>query len=325
MAARILVVGGAGYIGSTCALHLEEAGHEIVVLDDLSTGHRGAVSGTFVQADVRDRDTVRRVLKEERIDGVMHFAANSLVGESMTRPLKYYDNNVAGTLALLAAMQDTGVRSLVFSSTCAIYGNPERLPLDETHPKAPVNHYGVSKLMIEQVLDASRELEGLRCTALRYFNAAGARPDGALGESHAHETHLIPLAIAAALGARPPLQLYGEDYETRDGTCIRDYIHVLDLAEVHGRAMERLLAGDPGAAYNVGTGHGTTVREVLDSVGRALGIPVPVESAPRRAGDPPALYACADKVHRELDWTPKWTEIDDIVGTAAKWAQTPRF
>ncbi len=325
MGAKILVVGGAGYIGSVCAAALRSAGHQTVVLDDLSTGHREAVPGELVVADVRDRQTVARVLREGRFDAVMHFAAKSQVGESMRAPVLYYDVNMGGTAALLDAMDSAGVKALVFSSTCAIYGDPAYLPLDEAHPKAPVSTYGDSKAMVERMLDAAREREGFRITALRYFNAAGAMPDGSLGESHDPETHLIPIALQAALGKRPPLSLFGDDYVTRDGTCVRDYIHVLDLAEAHRLAMERLLDGDPGDAYNVGTGVGTTVREIMEAIHRVSGRPVPHAVAARREGDPPALYARADKIQQALGWEPRWLKIDDVVQTALRWARSPRY
>ena len=325
MAPRILVVGGAGYIGSICSATLLQAGYETVAFDDLSTGHREAVRGELIVGDIRDRKHMVEVLRAGRFDAVMHFAAKSLVGESVRHPLRYYDVNTGGTAALLDAMATAGVRKLVFSSTCAIYGAPQRLPLDEDHPRAPVSPYGDSKEMIERMLAQVRAHEDFGVTCLRYFNAAGAMPDGSLGESHEPETHLIPLALRAALGQRPPLDLYGTDYETRDGTCVRDYIHVLDLAEAHRLAVARLIDGDPGSAYNVGTGAGTTVREVLASVGRVLGTEVPHAVAARREGDPPELYAKADKIKNELGWQPKWTGIDDIVRTAAAWARQPAF
>jgi UDP-glucose-4-epimerase GalE len=222
-------------------------------------------------------------------------------------------------------MAATDVRCLVFSSTCAIYGNPERLPLDEDHPRAPVSPYGESKNMVETILDQCRAQENFRITTLRYFNAAGAMPDGSLGESHGPETHLIPLAMNAALGRRPPLSLFGDDYDTRDGTCIRDYIHILDLAEAHYLALQRLLEGDPGTAYNLGTGVGTTVREVLSSIHRVTGLEVPHDVTERRPGDPPALYAQSGKIREELGWEPQWCHIDDIVRTAAQWSTKPQY
>ena len=326
MAAKVLVVGGAGYIGSICAAVMrQEAGIEVETYDDLSTGHSQAVSGPLHEGDIRDIDRLTGVLGDGHFDAVMHFAAKSLVGESVAHPLRYYDVNVGGTATLLRAMAAAGVKNLVFSGTCAIYGNPETLPLDEDHPQRPVSPYGQSKKMVEEMLAACRAREGFRITTLRYFNAAGCMPDGSLGESHRTETHLIPLAIAAALERRPPLALFGDDYDTRDGTCIRDYIHVLDLADAHLRALKRLLEGDSGSAYNVGTGVGTTVREVLGSIERCLGHPVPHSVTARRAGDPPALYARADRIQEALGWQPRYTGIDDIVRTALTWAQSPRF
>lgn len=324
-APKVLIVGGAGYIGSACAVSLLEAGWTVATYDDLSTGHRQAAQGDLIQGDIRDRGRLEGVLRAGRFDAVMHFAAKSLVGESTRHPLRYYDVNTGGTAALVDAMLSAGIKCLVFSSTCAIYGDPVRLPLDEDHPRAPVSPYGDSKEMVERMLAATRAREGLRVTTLRYFNAAGALPEHGLGESHHPETHLIPLALQAALGQRPPLALFGEDYDTRDGTCVRDYIHVRDLASAHLLAMRRLLEGDPGDAYNVGTGMGTTVREVLQAVERVLGVPVPYEVAPRREGDPPALYAQADKIRGALGWEAHHVDIDDIVRTAAQWARAPRY
>lgn len=326
MAAKVLVVGGAGYIGSICAAIMSRtAGIEVETYDDLSTGHVEAVTGRLHRGDIRDINRLTEVLSAGRFDAVMHFAAKSLVGESVSHPLRYFDVNVGGTATLLQAMAECGVKNLVFSGTCAVYGNPEYLPLDEKHPKNPVSPYGQSKLMVEQILDGCREREGFNITSLRYFNAAGCMPDGSLGESHMTETHLIPLAIAAALGRRAPLSLFGDDYDTRDGTCVRDYIHVVDLADAHLRALQRLLAGDPGSAFNVGTGVGTTVREVLSSIERCLGTPVPHSVTDRRDGDPPELYAEATRIQQELEWTPQYTNIDDIVRTALTWSQKPRF
>jgi UDP-glucose-4-epimerase GalE len=325
MSARVLVIGGAGYIGSVCARVFADAGHSVVTYDDLSTGHRAAVSGRFVQGDIRDRAALRTVLRSEPFDAVLHFAAKSVVGDSVHQPGGYFDVNVAGTIGLVQEMLDAGIRSLVFSSTCAIYGTPPKLPLTEDLPFAPVSPYGETKAMVERFLALCREKEGLRVTCLRYFNAAGAMPDGSLGEAHRPETHLIPLAIQAALGERPPLKLFGTDYPTRDGTCVRDYIHVVDLADAHLRALNRLLEGDSGDGYNVGTGHGTTVREVLSAVGRAAGTPVPHAPAPRRAGDPAALYAQSDKIRTALGWEPRFLDLDDIVGSAVRWAKDPRY
>jgi UDP-glucose 4-epimerase len=325
MSARVLVVGGAGYIGSVSAAVLVGHGFEVETYDDLSTGHAQAVQGKLHTGDIRDQHKLTAVLKAGNFDAVMHFAAKSLVGESVTHPLGYYDVNVGGTATLVQAMQDAGVNRLVFSSTCAIYGDPQYLPLDEEHPQKPVSPYGASKKMVEEILAACRERENLQVTTLRYFNAAGCMPNGELGESHRTETHLIPLAISAALGQRPPLSLYGDDYDTRDGTCIRDYIHVLDLADAHIKALNQLLQGSSGHAFNVGTGVGTTVREVLEAIGRHLGTEVPHAVTSRRDGDPPALYAKADRIRQVLNWQPEWTDIDAIVETALKWAITPKY
>jgi UDP-glucose-4-epimerase GalE len=325
MATRVLVVGGAGYIGSHCARALVEDGFEVVTFDDLSTGHAQAVQGPLVVGDIRDGAALRRALRAHRPDAVMHFAAKALVGESVTHPSLYFDVNVGGSAALIAAMRETGVRRLVFSSTCAVFGDPERCPLDEGQARRPLSPYGESKLMVEQIIERARAHEGLQAGVLRYFNAAGAALDGALGEAHSPETHLIPLALAAARGERPPLQLFGTDYPTRDGTCVRDYVHVLDLASAHLACLKRLLDGDAGGAWNRGTGRGTSNREVLDAVGRAVGAPVPVVEAPRRAGDPAELWADPRLAMRDLAWRPAFAGIDDIVGTAARWSAAPRF
>ena len=325
MSPRILLVGGAGYIGSVCGRLLAESGATVFTYDNLSTGHRAAAQGPLIEGDIRDRAALTQALKDHRIDAVMHFAALAMVGESVRHPLRYFDTNVAGTVCLLQSMADAGVRRLVFSSTCAIYGPPQRLPLDEDHPHAPISPYGRSKDMVEEILTACREREGFSVTALRYFNAAGATPDGQLGESHDPESHLIPLALDAALGRRPPLSLFGTDYETRDGTCIRDYVHVLDLAQAHWLAVQRLLEGDTGTAYNLGTGQGITVREIIETIAAVTGLPVPHAEADRRPGDPPALYASSEKIRRELGWVPRYDSVEDIIRTAANWAQNRRY
>ncbi len=325
MKPRVLLVGGAGYIGSICGRVLQEVGAEVITFDNLSTGHRIAAPGRLIEGDIRDRAALTAVLRQHRIDAVLHFAALALVGESVAHPLRYFDVNVAGTVSLLQAMSDVGVRRLVFSSTCAVYGPPHYLPLDEQHPHAPMSPYGRSKDMVEEILAACREREGFSITALRYFNAAGATPDALLGESHTPESHLIPLALDAAMGRRPPLSLFGTDYETRDGTCVRDYVHVLDLASAHWLALRRLLEGDRGDAYNLGTGQGTTVREIIEAVEAVTGLPVPHSTAPRRPGDPPALFASSEKIRTELGWEPAWTDITAIIKTAADWAGNRRY
>jgi UDP-glucose-4-epimerase GalE len=296
-----------------------------VTFDDLSTGHEAAVTGPLVKADIRDRVALRSVLRTQPFDAAMHFAAKSVVGDSVRSPALYMDVNVAGTIGLVQELLGAGVNRLVFSSTCAIYGTPEVLPLTEALPFRPVSPYGDSKAMVEQFLALCREREGLNVTCLRYFNAAGAMPDGSLGEAHRPETHLIPLAIQAALGLRPPLKLFGSDYPTRDGTCIRDYIHVLDLANAHVRALRRLLEGDSGTAYNVGTGRGTTVLEVMSAIGQAVGRPVPFDHAPRREGDPAALFADPRKIQAELGWEPRFADLNRIVGSAVQWARAPVY
>ena len=325
MAKRVLVVGGAGYIGSHCCRLLEDRGDEVVVFDDLSTGHRGAVRSELIVGDIRDPAALRGALQGRGFDAVMHFAARAMVGESMTRPSLYFALNVGGTANLLDAMRAADVPAIVFSSTCAIYGAPETQPVDETHPKGPLSPYGLSKLMVEQMLETCRALEGLRASSLRYFNAAGAHPDGHLGESHDPETHLIPLALAAAMGTRPPLEVFGDDYDTPDGTCVRDYVHVMDLASAHALAMDNMLAGSPGGAWNLGSERGHSVLQVLESVARVTGRAVPHRIAPRRAGDPPALYASSALIRAELGWVPHRRDLDGIIQTAWRWAQSPQY
>ncbi len=325
MSRKVLVVGGAGYIGSHCTRELEEAGDEVVVFDDLSTGHREALRCELVVGDIRDGQALRRVMGEHTFDAVMHFAAKSLVGESVTNPLLYYDVNVRGTITLLTEMLRADIPHIVFSSTCAVYGAPEALPLKEDHPRRPVSPYGLSKRMVEEVLEAAGAQHGLHYACLRYFNAAGAHPDGTLGESHDPETHLIPLALDAILGKRGRLALFGRDYDTRDGTCLRDYIHVIDLARAHRLALDHLVAGAPGGAWNLGTGHGTTVLEVLQSLERVTGKPVPFDNAERREGDAPGLYAAAEAAMRDFGWQAEHAHIDDIARSAWHWAKNPLF
>ena len=321
---NVLVVGGAGYIGSHCVRQLSAAGHRPVVLDSLVYGHRGAVAGgvPLHTGDLGDERMVADLLARERIDVVMHFAAFCYVGESVTDPLKYYLNNSAATLHLLSAMLGSGVRKFVFSSTCATFGVPDRLPIDETLPQAPINPYGQTKLDIENALKALARAGKLSFAAFRYFNAAGASEDGTIGEDHDPETHLIPLAIDAAVGKRPSLQLFGTDYPTPDGTCLRDYVHVDDLSRAHIAVFDKL--AEPGAAhfYNLGTGTPSSNREVIRAVEKATGNKVNVVEGPRRPGDPPALYADLAKAKRELGWKVKFPDIDAIVATAWNWHRT---
>jgi UDP-arabinose 4-epimerase len=324
MTTTILVTGGAGYIGSHTCKALAKAGYMPVVYDDLSHGHVDAVRwGPLVRGDVGDRQRVFDTLQSYKIAAVMHFAAFIDVGESMAQPARYFRNNAAKSFELLDAMAEAEVRRFVFSSTCATYGTPQRLPLDETHPQVPINAYGESKLMVERALAWQHQARGLSYAALRYFNAAGADPAGELGERHDPETHLIPLVIDAALGRRAAIDIYGNDYPTPDGTCVRDYIHVQDLAAAHVRALERLLGGAGPMALNLGTGRGRSVREVVEAVERVTGLTVPCRERPRRAGDPPILVADARRARAELGWLPEISDIDTIVATAARWARRP--
>jgi len=320
---RVVVTGGAGYIGSHAVRALVDAGHAVAVLDDLSAGHAESVPAgvPLVRAAIHDVAAVRRLLVEHRADAVMHFAAWLAVGESVHKPIDYYQNNVVGTLGVLAAMRDAGVTRFVFSSTCAVYGEPERVPIVETLAKQPINAYGETKLTIERALPHLARAYGLQWVALRYFNAAGAHPSGTIGEDHDPEIHLIPLAIRAATGG-PPLRVFGEDYPTPDGTCLRDYIHVCDLAEAHLCALAALERGGPSAAYNIGTGTPQSVRAVIDTVSRTVGAPVQWTAAPRRDGDPAMLYAASDLALRELNWTPRYAGLDVIVRHAWQWHST---
>ena len=318
---KVLVAGGAGYIGSHCVRQLLAAGHEPVVLDNFAYGHRAAVPPgvKLHEAGLADAAALDRIFAAERIDLVMHFAAFCYVGESVRTPLKYYLNNVSATYTLLDAMQRHGVKKFVFSSTCATYGVPASLPLVEGMPQAPINPYGQTKLDVENALKALAHGQGLSFAAFRYFNAAGAAEDGSIGEDHDPETHLIPLAIGAAQGNRPALQVFGTDYPTPDGTCLRDYVHVDDLSRAHIAVFDKL--GKPGTAlfYNLGTGTPTSVREVIKAVEQASGLKVPVKFSPRREGDPPSLYANSAKAQAELGWKPKFMSIEPIVETAWRW------
>lgn len=317
---RVLVTGGAGYIGSHTCMALASHGWTPVCFDNLSTGHRWAVQwGPLVEGDLADSAAIAAALEDHGIEAVVHFAACAYVGESMVDPGKYFRNNVANTLNLLEAMQQADVKNIVFSSTCATYGEPTRLPITEQTAQVPLNPYGESKLFVEKALQWFSMAHGLNWTALRYFNAAGADPEGRLGESHSPETHLVPLVIEAALGLRPGVDVYGSDYPTRDGTAIRDYVHVCDLASAHVLALDRLDAGGASGAFNLGTGTGTSVMEIIRAVERHVQRPVPFRHMPRRSGDPPSLVASAELAHRALGWSPRLSSIDDVVRTAWTW------
>lgn len=319
-AARILVTGGAGFIGSHACKALAEAGALPVAYDNLSTGHADAVRyGPLVRGDVRDRGALEAALASQRIDAVMHFAASAYVGESVTEPARYYDNNVGGMIALLAACQARGIDKIVFSSSCATYGIPAQLPIREDTPQQPINPYGRTKLVCEQMLRDYGAAGDLRHVSLRYFNAAGADPDGKLGERHDPETHLLPLALLVAAGKRAALDIYGTDYPTPDGTCIRDYIHVTDLARAHVLALQHLRAGGDSLALNLGSGRGHSVREIVSAVARVTGRPVPTREMPRRAGDPPVLTADPGLAARRLKFTAQYSDLATIVRHAAPW------
>ena len=322
-AMNVLVVGGAGYIGSHCVRQLEAAGHRPVVLDNLVFGHRSAVGANvpFYNADLGDCDAVAKILQQEQIELVMHFAAFAFVGESVTEPRKYYENNFVATLRLLETMLDNGVKKFVFSSTCATYGEPEALPIVETLRQAPINPYGQTKLDVENCLKAFAHAYGLSFAAFRYFNAAGASEDGTIGEDHQPETHLIPLVIDAATGRRENIKIFGTDYETPDGTCLRDYVHVDDLSRAHIAAFAKLEAPGAGHFYNLGTGTPNSVREIITAVEEVTGLKVPVVEDERRAGDPPALYADSSKAQQELGWEIKYSNVKDIIATAWRWHQ----
>jgi UDP-glucose 4-epimerase len=321
---NVLVVGGAGYIGSHCVRQLVAAGHKPVVLDNLVYGHRAAIAPDvpFHEVELGDEAAVGKILRERNIEVVMHFAAYCYVGESVTDPLKYYLNNVGSTLHLLKAMRDAGVGKFVFSSTCATYGEPATLPIVETLPQVPINPYGQSKLDVENVLKAVAHAHGMSFAAFRYFNAAGAAEDGQIGEDHTPETHLIPVAIDAAIGRRPHLDLFGTDYPTPDGTCLRDYVHVDDLSRAHIAVFDRLSRPGAGLFYNLGTGRPSSNREVIRAVEKSTGRKIKVLESPRRPGDPPALYADSTKAQRELGWKPKFPDVESIVATAWKWHES---
>lgn len=318
----ILVVGGTGYIGSHMVMDLLRAGYPVVTLDNLSRGHRELLpGGDFIEGDLGNPDDLRKVFTSYPVKAVMHFAAHSQVGESVEQPLMYYRNNVANTITLLEAMQDAGVRHFIFSSTAAVYGEPVQVPITESHPHQPTNPYGATKLAVERMLADYSQASGLTYSVLRYFNAAGADASGQLGERHRPETHLIPLVLQVATGERASIRIFGTDYPTPDGTCLRDYIHVSDLTRAHLLALEALLGGAGNSTYNLGNSTGYSVKEIIDTARAVTGHPIPAETAPRRAGDPAVLIADSSKIRRELGWQPGYEAIDAIIRTAWVWHQ----
>lgn len=323
---KVLITGGAGYIGSVTNAIFRTKGFETVVFDNLSLGHREAVGDTkLVIGDLRNKEDIDKALAEDHFDAVVHFAAYSLAGESMQKPYEYYDNNLRGSLNLLEAMRKHGCKSIIFSSTCAVYGYPTKLPVDEDERIVPVSVYGSSKRMIEEMIGWYGAIYGLCWVSLRYFNAAGAMFDGSLGEDHAPETHIIPLALEVASGRRPQFELYGNDYDTHDGTCIRDYIHVVDLADAHIKSVEYLRKGSASVVLNLGTGKGYSNLDVLDTVERVSGRKVQRIFGPRRAGDPAKLWADNKKAKKVLGWEPKYSDLETIIKTAWKWHQKMRY
>jgi len=321
---KVLIIGGAGYIGSFMNRLLAEQGYNTIVIDNLSTGHCSSLSRDteFIKGDMADYSLLKETLQASQIDVVMHFAALALVGESMKNPTSYYENNVANTLNVFNAMKETGVKYFIFSSTAAVYGEPQDIPITEKHPVQPINPYGRSKVMVEQILNDLSHSDGLRYISLRYFNAAGAHPDGSMGEDHDSETHLIPLVLKSILSEETgckPLKIFGSDYNTKDGTCIRDYIHVLDLAEAHILAIKYLVGGGESDVFNLGNGRGFSVLEVIKTAEKVARRSVPAIKEQRRAGDPSVLVASSDKISKKLGWRPEYTELETIIKTAWKW------
>ncbi|WP_166242422.1 UDP-glucose 4-epimerase GalE [Paenibacillus turpanensis] len=318
----VLVTGGAGYIGSHTVAELLAAGEEVVVVDSMVTGHRSAVlGGKLYEGDLRDAEWLEKVFSENDIESVIHFAASSLVGESMKDPGKYYHNNVYGTLCLLEKMVQHNVKRIVFSSTAATYGEPEQVPIEETSRTLPTNTYGETKLSMEKMIAWFEAAHGIKYVSLRYFNAAGAHESGRIGEDHRPETHLIPLILQVPLGQREHISVFGDDYPTEDGTCIRDYLHVSDLADAHLLSVKRLREGKDSAIYNLGSGNGFSVKQMIESARRITGHPIPAAVVPRREGDPAVLIASSEKAKRELGWTPKREQLETIIGSAWKWHQ----
>ncbi len=317
----VLVLGGAGYIGSHTVYALINQGYDVVIADNLETGYRSALhkDAKFYEGDIRNREFVDEVFDNEEIEAVIHFAANSLVGESMSKPLKYYDNNLCGTKVLLESMVAHGVNKIVFSSTAATYGEPKRVPIEETDPTEPANPYGETKLSMEKMFKWTGKAHGLTYVSLRYFNACGAHESGSIGEAHNPETHLIPLILQVPLGKREEVQIYGDDYDTPDGTCIRDYIHVMDLAQAHILAVEYLKKGNESDIFNLGNGTGFSVKEVIEAAREVTGHPIPAKVAPRRAGDPARLIASSEKAKNVLGWKPQYADLKTIISSAWNW------
>lgn len=316
----VLVCGGAGYIGSHMVIELLEQGKDVIILDNLEKGHRSALlGGKLYVGDLRDRSILNKVFSENNIEAVIDFAAYSLVGESMENPLKYFNNNVYGTISLLEAMKDYSVKYIVFSSTAATYGEPENIPIVEGDKTFPTNAYGESKLLVEKILKWCDSAYGIKHTILRYFNAAGAHINGKIGEDHSPESHLIPLILQVAQGKREKIMIFGDDYKTEDGTCIRDYIHVSDLASAHSLALQRLMRGEKSAIYNLGNGTGFSVKEVIEVTRKVTGHPIPAQVVERRAGDPVILIASSQKAINELGWNPKFNSLEVIIETAWNW------
>ncbi len=321
---RIMVMGGAGYIGSHTLKYLREHGYDAFAVDNLSCGHKEAVlDADLIKADLLDKDSLEEIFKNNKVDAVIHFAAYSLVGESVENPAKYYRNNVIGTLNLLDVMRNNNVNKIVFSSTCATYGNPQYTPIDEKHPQSPINPYGQTKLTIEKIFQDYQKAYGLKYIALRYFNAAGADESGLIGESHNPESHLIPIVLQAIMGKRENIKIYGDDYDTKDGTCLRDYIHVNDLAKAHMLAVEKL--DEYQGFINLGTGVATSVKEIIKAAEEVSGKECPTVIAARRTGDPAVLYADNRLAEKVLGWKAKYTKIEDIIRTAWNWETNRRF
>ena len=317
----ILVCGGAGYIGSHAVHALIEKGEQVVIVDNLQTGHRGALNpkAKFYEGDIRDASVLDKIFTENKVEAVIHFAANSLVGESMEKPLLYFNNNVYGMQVLLEAMVRHGVDKIVFSSTAAVYGEPKRMPIHEDDETCPTNTYGETKLTMEKMMKWVSRADGVRYVSLRYFNAAGALPDGSIGEDHATETHLIPLILQVPTGRRDHITVFGDDYPTPDGTCLRDYIHVVDLADAHVLALEYLRKGGASDIFNLGNGQGFSVKEMIAAAEKATGRSIKVEIGARRAGDPAQLIASSEKARSVLGWKPRFTDVEQVIGTAWRW------